>query len=578
MTDTAPLLDASQAASVRIAAHERQIVIAGPGSGKTEVVAALVVHLMKEENVDPEGGLLVISFSRAAVHAVTRRLAAVDAPSAAAVRTLDSLAAQIASESLDDDPTRWSFDERVRRAACALRDGKWDRAGEIEHLVVDEVQDVVGLRGDLLLALIDALDPSSGFTLLGDPAQAIYNFQLTHESTTTCEDVFRRVAALENVVTRRLTGSYRAWTPEAAEAVELRTGGAPDLADRSAELEDFVDSLVEIDDDQLTELLTLPGHPAALLTSTNGEALLEAERLWDDGVPALVRRPARDPVADRWVAESLGSRPSWSRDEILKVLGDDVLGASRWRALRTIAAPRGRRIDTKAVAAAIAGARLPAELVAQDPDVPVVSTIHRAKGLEFSTVVLARYPRRDDEKTDERTRTDYVAVTRARARLARISRRAVWGLARNSSTGRWERSGREKWQLRRFEMRGDDLDRRSPSGDGDASAVQRHLATSVHVGDPLTFELDWISADIPEWVVRHDGVEVGRTSERFGRDIARRLGRSKRWPDLAGGRVEAIETVAGPPQDDSADGVGAHGLWLGLRPVGLLYVGWSRDE
>lgn len=572
-----PILDASQTAAVDIAASERQIVIAGPGSGKTEVVAALVAHLMIEEDVDPGGGLLVIAFSRAAVHAVTRRLASIDAPGSASVRTLDSLAAQIASESFNNEPTRGSFDDRVRRATGALRDGRWDRAGEIEHLVVDEVQDVVGLRGDFLLALIEALDPSSGFTLLGDPAQAIYNFQLTQESTTTCEEVLQQVGGLEDVVTRHLTGSYRALTPEAAEAVELRTGGAGDLTDRSAKVEDFVESLVEIDDSQLASLLNVPGHPAALLTSTNGQALLEAERLWEAGLPALVRRPAKDPVTDRWVAETLGSRSSWSRDELLEALGDNELGSSRWRALRVIAQPRGRRIDTDAVAVAIAGARLPADLVARDPDVPVVSTIHRAKGLEFSTVVLARYPHRGDERTDERTRADYVAVTRARARLAQIRRDTVWGLRRDLRTGRWERKGHEEWQLRRFEIRGDDLDRTCPPGGEIAADVQRHLATNVRVGDLLTFELDWISSDIPEWVVRHDGVEVGRTNEKFGLETARRLRRTKRLPDLVGGRVEAIETVAGQPQVDTADGTGAHGLWLGVRPVGLLYVRWSGN-
>ena len=88
---TAPELDPSQRAAAEIDPSVRQVVVAGPGSGKTEVVSALVAHLVADEGLDPEIDLLIISFSRAAVHAVNRRLRAADIPASAAVRTLDAL-------------------------------------------------------------------------------------------------------------------------------------------------------------------------------------------------------------------------------------------------------------------------------------------------------------------------------------------------------------------------------------------------------------------------------------------------------------------------------------------------------
>ena len=52
--------------------------------------------------------------------------------------------------------------------------------GDRRHLIVDEFQDLPGVRGELVLRLLDLLAPSGapgyGFTILSDPAQAIYGF------------------------------------------------------------------------------------------------------------------------------------------------------------------------------------------------------------------------------------------------------------------------------------------------------------------------------------------------------------------------------------------------------------------
>ncbi|MEK8226498.1 UvrD-helicase domain-containing protein [Oerskovia sp. M15] len=72
MTDLI-MLDDSQQAAVEVVAGTRQVVVAGPGSGKTEVVSALIDRLIEEEGVDPDDGILVVSFSNAAVHAADAR-------------------------------------------------------------------------------------------------------------------------------------------------------------------------------------------------------------------------------------------------------------------------------------------------------------------------------------------------------------------------------------------------------------------------------------------------------------------------------------------------------------------------
>lgn len=583
-------LDPSQRTAAHAEPAVRQVVLSGPGSGKTEVVAALVGHLVTEHELDPDGGLLVISFSRAAVRAVGRRLRSADVPASAAVRTLDALAAQIVVEATGRDVAGMSFDARVAAATRAVHDGLWDGATEIRHLVVDEVQDVVGLRADFLLALVEALDDGAGFTLLGDPAQAIYDFQLRSTRDTTGSDLLERVADSSQVRTVPLTGSYRALTRDARAAVALRDGAAADLDDAYRGVRDFVEDLVPLENlDDLLPLLSTTGT-TAVLSATNGEALLLAHELWDRGVPAVVRRPATEPVIDRWVATVLTGRPTWSRDEFIAAHDDDEIARARWKALRTVARAPGAAIDTRRVASALSARRgLPAELVADDEAGIVVSTVHRAKGLEFDTVVLAQHPPREDDERDDdqRTRLLYVAVTRARARIFRLPRRPAYNLRTGRHADRWLRTGRSGKGTTRFELRGADMDRSEPPGDASAGEVHRHLATRVRSGDPLVLTLDASrsSLEIPVYTVIHEDVALGRTSADFGRAFAREIGTAAGrrdptalpWPGIAGAHVECVETVAGEPQRHRTDGVGRDGLWLGVRPVGLPQLVWRRE-
>jgi len=582
---TVPTLDAAQTAAATIAPSERQLVVAGPGAGKTEVVSALLAHLVVDEELEPGVDVLVVTFSRAAVDAVKRRLRAADVQAGAAVHTLDALAARIVGETSDHDVARMSFDDRVKRAHEALLGGLWEPAGDLAHVVVDEVQDVVGIRADFLLALLDQLPGDAGFTLLGDPAQAIYDFQLDGPSATTNDKFLRRATGLAGAVERELTGNYRATTREARRAAALREGAVANLGDARDTVRGFVESLVPMELDELPPILTLPGETSAVLAPDNGRALLIAHELWERGVRATLRRPAREPVIDRWVAETLSGRPTWTRDELLAAHDDDEVAAARWRDLRGVVRPRGGTIDTSAVAARLARGALPPEIAASEGSGQYVSTIHRAKGLEFDTVVLARYQAREDEDVAAATRLAYVAITRARVRLCRMDGPTHWALRIDRRSGRWYVGGKSPWQTYRLELRGDDLDRSVPPGE-DRESVQEHLRRRVQQGDPLDLVLDHMRSTltVPIWKVLHRGVEIGATSEHFGRELAARVGppSTRRpptlaWPALLGARVESIATVVGEPQRSEPGPVGRYGMWLSVRAVGLLQLRWRAD-
>ncbi|MBE1877564.1 UvrD-helicase domain-containing protein [Myceligenerans pegani] len=575
-------LDPSQLAAIEIAAETRQVVVSGPGSGKTEVVAALVEHLIEEEDLEPSTEILVISFSNAAVNAATGRLAG-KGMDPVTVQTMDSLALEILRDVSDVDPAGLSFDARVREATRILRDDGWDRLEDVRHLVVDETQDIVGLRADFLLAVLDVVDDDAGFSLLGDLAQAIYDFQLDHRSNmTTSADLLALAASKGDVEQKALTGQYRARTRDAVGAARLREA----VLTGSDELDDFEAEIVHAGTvPDIVRLAQAWNGTTAFLTATNGQAMLVAREIAEAGGAVRLRRRADQRVLARWVADALADwgPASIQRDELFERLGPlDVHHdpADLWRALRTVAGSRGNELDVGRLARRLAGARpLPPQVIHQQDDGLIVSTVHRAKGLEFDNVVLVdfvRYGKQGDRDLDAGRRERFVALTRARDRIVRVDgprgKAFLWG-------ERWYLAGRTKGQTFGFELGTGDLDKTAPLGE-DLAATQQHIATKVRPGDALELVLDprrstlWV----PTYTLLHAGVVVGQTNETFGAAFAARIKPAETrkkdllpWPKLLGARVEDVVTVVGEP---ARDGVGRRGLWLGVTAAGMLDVRW----
>lgn len=594
MTD-AITLDDSQRAAVGIAAASRQVVIAGPGSGKTEVVSALVDWLIEEEGVDPDDGILVISFSNAAVHAADARRRRRGAEPVA-IMTLDALAARIVREHADGEPEQLDFDGRVSLATRLLRDGDADEILEdVEHLVVDEMQDVVGLRADFLLAMLDRLPAEAGFSLLGDPAQGIYDFQIRSNqsgrrprSTTTSSELISQVRAKRNVESKVLTGQYRATSRDARSAATLRAQVLE--ADAEFDVADFEATLIPVGGvSDAVHLADQWSGTTAFLTATNGQALLVAREIADLGRSVEVRRSAHQKVLAGWMARALANAPAGSvtgeefRARVTEVLPEADTGAL-WRAVRGVVGGRGTEVDVRGLARRLtARGSLVVDLMDRPRADYVVSTVHRAKGLEFDNVVLVDFPSRPSLSNlpdrAEATRTRFVAVTRARDLIARADGPDDRQLRLATDTQRWYRQGWQQWQTFGFEIRVNDVDTAAPGGDGQAQA-QEHLATNVRPGDPLNLVLDQArsSLTIPIYTFIHADVPIARTSRGFGEELVSRIktierGRSS-WPKLVGARVESVASIAGEAQSGP---VGRHGLWLAPVVAGMVDLDWKED-
>jgi hypothetical protein len=231
---------------------------------------------------------------------------------------------------------------------------------------------------------------------------------------------------------------------------------------------------------------------------------------------------------------------------------------------------------------------MPDELTEVPPRVVTVSTIHRAKGLEFDRVVIVDFHddfADDDLTVAEETRVLYVGMTRPRSELMRGACPDTRGMSSRRNPGeRWVRR-RAPWMTLGYEVRGEDLHSADPVGafmvlEESVADTQDYLANSVAAGDELEAELvarSTSGANRAFYAVSHKGRVVGVTSEAFGQLLYRTLKISHRWhvtwpTRLEGLRVECVDTVAGTEAASQRAGLGVSGMWLRVRAFGLAQL------
>ncbi|WP_418608014.1 UvrD-helicase domain-containing protein [Georgenia sp. SUBG003] len=563
------------------APEERLVIVAGPGAGKTAVIVERVRALIEDGGLDRPGDILVVSFSRAAVGVVADRLAGVEDADSVEVRTLDSIAAEILDEEGVDGWESMSFDARIRRALSELRDGSEPRILDVAHLIVDEVQDIVGERADLVIEALRKLDDDAGFTLLGDPMQAIYDFQLGPKGGTGWKGLM--AAATNDLGGRQtqLNGDYRSKDDQIRNAVQARrklssVDAVPRQALALAHVLNEFPSAGSVE--AFARYVPRWAGSTAVLTWTNGEALSVWDQLWQAGVPARLQRRAEEVVLVPWIASVMSQVQGHfvDRERFLSLAAaTEEVPDDAWEKLRRASPGYNDEIDVAALARNLRRGDPPPGLEARGDGV-VVSTIHRAKGLEFDNVVLvgpAQQLSPARKPTEQTVREAYVAMTRGMARLVVAEWTRDLRLRKEPRTDRWYVPGYEKWMTRGFEVRGGDT--AVPAGDDvEWANSQEYLRTAVSPGDVVELALDpRRSFEVPTYRVLHEGTPVGRTNPDFGAALSARVrmrqASGRAWPELVGARVEALETRTG-----AGGGAERPYFWLNPRVAGLANLEW----
>ncbi|MEU9466464.1 UvrD-helicase domain-containing protein [Streptomyces avermitilis] len=614
--DSPPLSD-EQRAVVEQPWDARVLVTAGAGAGKTHTLVRRLDALCGHE--DPEEALeaadiLVLTFSRAAARELRERIAR-HGERARRVRalTFDAWAYGVLRQAYPDG--EWGtagFDERIKAATEAVEKGALE-AGEAvppTHVVIDEVQDLLGDRRELVEALLDRYQDSCGFTLVGDAAQSVYGFQIDNLDERAAETGrffdWLRCSFPDDLVDLRLTENFRAVTPEAR--IALPHG--PRL--QQVTDEDEATTLYE----ELRELLLAPANglgdladpftldglrsfpdTCAILTRDNRQALVVSGLLHEHGVEHRLRRPLEERPVPYWVAESLRRTEATglTEDRFRSLLTEIPLpyepnATALWTVLRRAASGTGRNVlDLERLRRSVADGRFPDE--AADPETTriVVSTVHRAKGLEFDRVIVLTPPTvaelhkryKDESDLPAEARALYVAMTRARQDLyhAVSPELPILKRAGGRKNGRRYVGGWRSYDRYGVVAEAGDVCRDNPPGhETDAAATQAYLLEQVGPGQEVVWrkrhDLPMAEYQSPPYALMHDGREIGEASERFREELfqVQKVNRTwdPWWPDeIHGIRVDTLETVTGSTAAGANAGLGDRGVWIAPRITGI---------
>jgi hypothetical protein len=584
----------------------RQLVLGGAGTGKTHVVVERIAHLIAAFDLAPASELLVLSFTRAVVRELTERVALGEGE-LRLIRpvTFDSFATRLLHGLGNGEaPLLWreaGYEGRIAAATSALRDGE-DAAAVVasyQHVFVDEIQDLVGGRADMVLEILRHVD---GFTALGDPAQAIYEYRVRGKAGATTSERFMSDlrSTYGDLSLVLLEEDFR--TKHAHGELLVRVGEA--LRDPRQDDDAARDPLVEIlgSLDHVGSFEDLPvalrgtRERTAVLCRTNAECLQVSELLFKQGVDHRFQYEATERVLPPWVAQLFSGveRRRWSSERLEKLIetrrAEGVHLPETDAVVRFLTDAVGDDcVELDVFRERAQRQALPGQLYGFE-DVPiVVSTVHRAKGLEFDRVFFGAPPIGIPDDAPEELRVLYVALSRSRDDL--------WSF-KPPSASLWHKPERlddrwvkwpwnEPWKTLGWEVRPSDLDTVRPPGCGfaktDAADLQRRLVQDLPRGKPVELELVHVRKSeepIPFYAVVAEGQLVAETNEQFGEMLRRRLsrGREVRFPMLLSDVfVCGIQTAVGLSGEGEAAGLGVSGLWLRPRIAGLARVDWAAE-
>lgn len=436
-----------------------QLVAAGPGTGKTAVACQRIASLV-DDGISPSR-ILLVSFTRTAVAELRDRIvsfaAAGEQARSVRISTVDSYAwrlrAGFENETQFESLSGSSYELNIQQAIALFRSQDLDLLefmDGIEHLIIDEAQDVVGIRGDLIIEMLRSLSGECGVTILADPAQAIYGFTSDDKDEDALGSYLLERLEEESprhFVTRQLKQIHRVQDPRllnlfrrTRDVVEMENDSDKHIRRvvstiRETAIEDsgkfsnnVIDSLLE----------GLGGGPSLVLFRRRADVLMASSYLSNASVQHRLRMSGTPMVIRPWIGwlfadfekdfitfqeyDGLWKQRSGVCPTPFK--GEQKEGA--WKLLQRLAA--GQRegvVDLVYLRKLLSRARPPIEVCYPDLgiDGPILGTIHASKGREADTVKLILPSRISGVKSEsqaaafEEGRVYYVGATRAREKL-----------------------------------------------------------------------------------------------------------------------------------------------------------------
>ncbi|HKK33012.1 MAG TPA: RecQ family ATP-dependent DNA helicase [Desulfomicrobiaceae bacterium] len=457
-------LNPSQRRIVESGTTRNGLVVAGPGSGKTRVIVHRIAYLVKVKRVPPKR-ILALAFNRNAVLQLRKRLRDLLGRDAARIRvhTYHSLAMSVTGTSLygrsGPDTGEAVFEDILRQAVTLLRDEQnrdtgsaldWrDRILGLEHILVDEYQDINEIQYELLSLLAGRNEAEQGkkpcLLVVGDADQNIYTFQGSNirfirrfqedykGTVHHLAENYRSVRQIMDCATTLVEHNTERMAPPEFRCIRAKEAGAPVELLRVRTPEALSKGVLKRAA-QLIKTGTDPGS-ICILCRTNREMHSLQFLAREINLDLQVIRKRNIPLPHvrelRLVMECLilNGKQECTPKEVREMV-DAILEWSGFSAdnmwvetLRTLARQyeeeNGRRtLPVREFAEFVHDvARDESRLLEGNRDRISLCTMHAAKGLEFGTVLLAGQPVFTGSTAEEERRLYYVAMTRAKDRL-----------------------------------------------------------------------------------------------------------------------------------------------------------------
>lgn len=435
---------------IELARGSRVLIDAGPGTGKTAVACARVAHLIAHENVLPSR-ILMLSFTRAAVYELRARILSYlkenEDGYSVQITTMDSLVARLGTRDLG---VGLSYDERIRAFARLLETdtGLLEYIREIDHLLVDEAQDITGERAKLIGDIISELSPEAGVTIFSDEAQAIYGFTLDGDNFgvdgdgETLPDLVRGFLR-DEFIDLELNEVHRT---SSRSLLDLFRGGRSVLRDGDVAGVEKYDSLESILEDvkfatsdvapaKIGAPISDEGQSTFVLFRRRANALEAASYFAQGDRPFRVRLRGQPQKLDPWLGIlfwdyvdktlSEGTFLKLWAERIEKHHPTSLLPENAWSVLVRYAGRTATSVDMAKLTAVLCCNAAPNEFSTEDigdSHGPIFATIHSAKGREADHVRLflnapSNLDGEDLRRLEEEARVLFVGATRAKKDL-----------------------------------------------------------------------------------------------------------------------------------------------------------------
>lgn len=423
--------------------NARLVVEAGPGTGKTAVACARVASLV-EHGVNPSS-IMMFSFTRTAVAELRSRIKSFSSnPEIAAVRiaTLDSQAWFFRhGTGADFESLTGTFESSMSETIKLLQTGNEvldEYLESINHLIIDEAQDLTSTRARFVTELIRKLSTRCGITVFADPCQGIYGFTSDSEDSSgeVCNFLEDFPFGKEKFEHRSLSILHRTSDTTIVNTFRAVRKSVVDEGHNPVRVVEAIQKNCRKNHKELTSLIN---GEFLVLYRRRAQALMDAQyfpfyhRLRISGLPDCIHpwigalfAKYTDDMIDRKQFDNL-----WDNAvDIQSLLFNSISSDDAWKLLYTHAATRYGGVSLLRLRELLCRNKPHADFLIPEYGMwgPIFSTIHGSKGREArnvvlmlprneTTLVVAKETPNSDRKNLEESRVYYVGATRAKESL-----------------------------------------------------------------------------------------------------------------------------------------------------------------